>query len=341
MLRNVVFCDFLVGFFYIIVSFDDFINVKEETMTEKTNGNVIKKIREERGYTQSQVSDGICSISTLSRIENDNHKPGRAMCGFILERLGESEDLFDEYFGDYDYEIYYYFNKINACMERSDFDEGEKLLNELRHFVEKRGNLNEKSKEIYTFIEILFASLYFVRENSGKRIELQQFGVYIHRELEGKYKRLFEENDEILLDKVELRIVNAFGIGCFLERNYQLAIDTWMKLINILYEKGDHPKEMAVLYNNLTIGLIGMEMLEEAEIFMRKAISFAMDGANIRIYVKILYNRCVLLAKKGDETNAYRDLALLQNIIRTSKHSFSDYKMTKKLPSEPYLIQFF
>ena len=40
-------------------------------------GPLIKQRREELGYTQEDLADGICSVPTLSRIENGERLPNK------------------------------------------------------------------------------------------------------------------------------------------------------------------------------------------------------------------------------------------------------------------------
>ena len=56
-----------------------------------TIGSLIKNIREDQRITLSRLSDGICSISKLSKIENLMQEPGIYLAGSLLNRLGYSE----------------------------------------------------------------------------------------------------------------------------------------------------------------------------------------------------------------------------------------------------------
>ena len=56
-------------------------------------GPLIKKRREELGYTQEELADGICSVPTLSRIENGERIPTRHHGEMLLQRLGYSDSV--------------------------------------------------------------------------------------------------------------------------------------------------------------------------------------------------------------------------------------------------------
>lgn len=57
-------------------------------------GEVIRLLRKEKGITQELLSDGLCSVETLSRIENGKHTPSRATLDALMERLGKDSQKF-------------------------------------------------------------------------------------------------------------------------------------------------------------------------------------------------------------------------------------------------------
>ena len=51
-------------------------------------GALIRQRREELGYTQEELADGICSVPTLSRIENGERLPTKEHSEMLFSRLG-------------------------------------------------------------------------------------------------------------------------------------------------------------------------------------------------------------------------------------------------------------
>nr|WP_297873834.1 helix-turn-helix transcriptional regulator [uncultured Blautia sp.] len=51
-------------------------------------GEVIKRTRESLGMTQEELSEGICTTETLSRIETGKRTPNRANFKALMERMG-------------------------------------------------------------------------------------------------------------------------------------------------------------------------------------------------------------------------------------------------------------
>ena len=58
-------------------------------------GDFLRETRLRKGYTQ--VSYGICTTASLSRIENGAQKPGRLILEKLFERLGTENNLFNSF----------------------------------------------------------------------------------------------------------------------------------------------------------------------------------------------------------------------------------------------------
>lgn len=65
-------------------------------MTANSLGGIIRTLRKERGLTQEQLAEGICSPVSVSRIENGRQTPSKAVLDALMDRLGMSSyQLFD------------------------------------------------------------------------------------------------------------------------------------------------------------------------------------------------------------------------------------------------------
>ena len=59
-------------------------------------GDFIRETRIRKGYTQEEVSYGICTPASLSRIENGMQTPGRYILDKLMERLGMENSVFKQ-----------------------------------------------------------------------------------------------------------------------------------------------------------------------------------------------------------------------------------------------------
>lgn len=63
-------------------------------MNEFKLGTYIKKRREELNISQEELCEGLCAVSSLSRIENNQQDPSRHLTKNLLDRLGLPNDRF-------------------------------------------------------------------------------------------------------------------------------------------------------------------------------------------------------------------------------------------------------
>ncbi|MCD7822757.1 MAG: helix-turn-helix domain-containing protein [Oscillospiraceae bacterium] len=66
-------------------------------------GSLIKTCREDKNITQEELCNGICTASTLSRIESGKFNSNTSILARLLERLGLSADYLREANNDKDY----------------------------------------------------------------------------------------------------------------------------------------------------------------------------------------------------------------------------------------------
>ena len=57
-------------------------------MEEMLIGPYIRQKRMDKGWTMEYLCDGICAVSTLSRIETNAQAPSSSVLKALLERLG-------------------------------------------------------------------------------------------------------------------------------------------------------------------------------------------------------------------------------------------------------------
>lgn len=69
-------------------------------------GDFLRETRLRKGYTQEEVSYGICTTASLSRIENGAQKSGRLILEKLFERLGTENNLFNSFVSKEEMELY-------------------------------------------------------------------------------------------------------------------------------------------------------------------------------------------------------------------------------------------
>ncbi len=91
-------------------------------------GEYIKSHREKQGITQEELCAGICSKSTLSRLERGKQTPGRDKLYALLHRLGLPEDRVFVVVSEHDVEIWQLKKDIQASVIEFEKANGETRL---------------------------------------------------------------------------------------------------------------------------------------------------------------------------------------------------------------------
>ena len=55
-------------------------------------GDIVRMTRKSLSITQEQLSEDICSVETLSRIETGRQNPGKDVYELLMERMGRIRD---------------------------------------------------------------------------------------------------------------------------------------------------------------------------------------------------------------------------------------------------------
>lgn len=86
-------------------------------------GDFIRETRIRKGYTQEEVSYGICTPASLSRIENGMQAPGRYILDKLMERLGMENSVFNVFVSKEEMELYERVQEMVRNMADGNFEE--------------------------------------------------------------------------------------------------------------------------------------------------------------------------------------------------------------------------
>lgn len=91
-------------------------------------GTAIQYFREKYRISQRKLCKGLCSISTLSRIETGERDADALLLETLLERLGKVPNQFELILSDFDYDAYLSRKSIIKRIEDKDIDEAYRLI---------------------------------------------------------------------------------------------------------------------------------------------------------------------------------------------------------------------
>lgn len=128
-------------------------------------GSQIRDARERQKYSQEELSYGICTASTLSRIENGVQAPGKKILEALMQRLGIADRIYNSYLSPEEMERYEMEEKLTRCLARGEYDQAERYVEVLEGKLEKiiRKEYSFKLEEQY----IRFARA-LIRKNEGE-----------------------------------------------------------------------------------------------------------------------------------------------------------------------------
>lgn len=95
---------------------------------ETTIGELLRELREKRGVSRAQLCQGICTVMTLVRYENNERIPNKFVIDCLLERLGKNVARLEFISSDEEFKLSQYRFQIEDKMRHSEYGAVEELL---------------------------------------------------------------------------------------------------------------------------------------------------------------------------------------------------------------------
>ena len=255
-------------------------------------GYIIKQRREELGYTQEDLADGICSVPTLSRIENGERLPSKDHFEMLLQRLGFSEAILYTYVDKNTLFLHEQRFNIRQAVMEGRLEQARKMLDE----YEKKADMNAPLERQFLLLyrTLVNASAYSIEESLNRFEEAIRMSCPKYSE--HFFPRVLSYEEIVLLNNIA---------GCYyLMQNMPRAIRI-LKHIKKYYENSIINSEeklrtqTMVLYNlSKFLGLAGNydECIEVCD----QAIKIARETGRCNSLALTLYNRAWSLSKRQE-----------------------------------------
>lgn len=107
-------------------------------------GEVIKRTRESLGITQEELSDGICSVENLSRIENGKTTPNRANFEALMEKLGKTGKKYLPFVRGKDMETHLLQDKIAHLISNDRYVDIPPILEKVEQKLDLEDKINQQ-----------------------------------------------------------------------------------------------------------------------------------------------------------------------------------------------------
>lgn len=271
-------------------------------------GDFLRETRMRKGYTQEEVSYGICTATSLSRIENGAQKPGRLIMEKLFERLGTENNLFNSFVSREEMELYSAIQELIRNITDKDISKIESQVDVVELMTKDTTELEHQC--------LYFAKGELARqrdENNDKAMELYMKAIHITLpDFDGKNP--LRSN---LLTFDEIMIINAIAILYAESGNIMLAIqlDMWLKeymeskIVDGTMKIAKYPM---ILYN-LSNWFGDRNCHTEAFELANQGIDFCIKYGNLFFFPIFLVNKGIALAELGkiDDGKEYLHQAII------------------------------
>lgn len=268
-------------------------------MANYTIGDMIFETRMARGYSQEELAFGICSTSSLSRIENNTQVPSKRIFDALMQRLGVSESIYSAFISKEEMELYRLKQKMVWKLENLDFSDMDILIYDMEN------RLNE-----WNFLDkqyLLFVKASILHHNKGADDDvLQMLLEAIHITMPG-----FSENGNIksrLLTFDEITILNSIALQYDAMGKKEKALKILLDLKNYMEEheidEEEKAKKYPMIIYNITTRMGKMGLHQEVYRLCDDAISLCVKCNKLIALPYLLTNKAFAAAEidKHDES---------------------------------------
>lgn len=266
-------------------------------------GDFLRETRLRKGYTQEEVSYGICTPASLSRIENGAQKPGRLILEKLFERLGTENNLFNSFVSKEEMELYSEIQTLIRDITDEDVARLEKQIDVVEKMAQNASELEHQC--------LYFAKGELARQKEKDDAMAMEYYLKAIRitlpDFDGKNPL---RNNLLTFD--EIMIINAIAI---LHANNEdimtaLQLDMWLedymenKVVDGKMKTAKYPM---ILYN-LSCWFYDQQCYKEAVKIADTGIDFCVKYGNLAAFPRLVLNKGVSLAECGEIDKAQKYL---------------------------------
>lgn len=267
-------------------------------------GDFLRETRLRKGYTQEEVSYGICTPASLSRIENGAQKPGRLILEKLFERLGTENNLFNSFVSREEMELY---SAIQELVRNITDDDVAKIEKQIEVVEKLAVNTTELEHQCLYFAK---GELARQKEKDDKKaMEMYMKAIHITLpDFDGKNPL---RNNLLTFD--EIMIINSIAILYANRENdimNAIELDMWLKVHmenKIMDGKMKTAKYPMILYN-LSNWFGNKEFHVEALKMAELEVDFCIQYGNLAFFPILVVNKGVALAEIGKIEDARKCL---------------------------------
>lgn len=266
-------------------------------------GSVIKREREKYKITQEELCFGICSVSTLSRIENNGQTPSMEKAMALLSRLGLEGSTYMSFVSEEEYRFYDIRSKVEEMLSKKQYEAAYSFTEGQRDYLQK----NVFRKQFLLTVEAV--KLCYIDKQYETAIGMTEEALQLTCPRFEKAKKI-----RYLLTDIEIDVINLMAVSYWKSSDAVEAIRILTNLteaVRELYEPTERRKNIyPLVLCNLTKWLCHENRLQEADSYITLGRRACIQSGKFRMLPYFSCCRAEILQK----TNCSMELVLSEFI---------------------------
>lgn len=255
-------------------------------------GDFLRETRLRKGYTQEEVSYGICTPASLSRIENGMQKPGRLILEKLFERLGTENNLFNSFVSKEEMELYLEIQTLIRNVTDGDLHRIEEQIDIVEKLTQNASELERQS--LFWAKGELATQKY---GNNGEAMEYLMKAIQITLpDFDGKSPL---RNHLLTFD--EIIIINSIAVrhGDNGDLLTAIQLDMWLKeyMENKIIDGRMKTAKYPMILYNLSYWLGEENCHNEALKMAEQGVDFCVKYGNLPAFPILIFNQGAALAE--------------------------------------------
>lgn len=279
--------------------------------------NVGKALYDYRVYyklSQNQLCKGICSASTLSRIESGEREIDSLLAETLFSRLGKTTAFFECIWNEKDYWLREMRNQIEDSIRQKQVDQAESLINQYENFMPKKQVLH---KQVLFFYKAMLLKL---KNGIQKEICLRlRQAIDLTRPDYGEY------SSKKLYSSIEVRIIYEL---LFYEKIKECLLRFLIQFMEHYYDFEEKEKSMVPFLHYLSLQYEREHKYKEMIQIAQQAINILSEGKHYSYIADFYFQKLRGEEKIYGLSNLYRNRK--KELIEECHHVFYMYMIDGK-----------
>ena len=302
-------------------------------------GELIENYRNIRGITRKQLCEGICSESTLMRIENGTQNPGVFIFMRLIEKLGfESKKFFVGIFNESEFDFFNTYYEIESLIMSNKLDEADSKLSFLRH---AERNLSKKDGPKIRE-QMLMVLQFSIAQNRGADSKLQNKAITDALKLTiPKFEKSKISTYMLSFDEIALLNMLAASHGIAGETEDEIYILRSVKesMDKYYLDKYEKSRGYTLTMLNLSTALGFMERHDEVIEICDIAINYCVTHRRFNLLPQIKFNKACALFYSGDKSS-YKRLTIDALHTLRNNEDFKAFEVRRVFAEKEMKIKF-